>query len=274
MSTVFFFASKIVWFFLTPLNCLIFLLLAWLLLRRLAWRRLAGLALALLLLYGGAILLTPLPELAVRTLENRFPQPAVDGAAIGGIIVLGGATDDGAVAEARGQAVLNGAAERLTTAMALHRTLADKTLIVTGFSGRLQPQGWNEAEITARLFEQQGVDMARVRFEAQSRNTAENARLTAAMIGAMTGAMTGPAERPWVLITSAWHLPRAVAAFRAENLDVLPYPVDFRTAPAQLTWPRDIGSSLGLAGIALHEWLGMLVYWLSGNGAELFAAPR
>lgn len=266
MSTVFFFASKIIWLFLKPLNCLIFLLLAWLLFRRLAWRRLGGLTLALLLLYGGAILLTPLPELAVRSLENRFPQPAVDGTAIAGIIVLGGATDDGAVAEARGQAAINGAAERLTTAIALHRTLADKTLIVSGFSGRLRPQGWNEAEITARLFEQQGVDMARVRFEAESRNTAENARLTAAMIGA--------AERPWLLITSAWHLPRAVAAFRAENLAVLPYPVDYRTAPAQLVWPRDIGSSLGLAGIALHEWLGMVVYWLTGDGAELFAAPR
>ncbi|WP_340118099.1 YdcF family protein [Pelagibius sp. 7325] len=270
MATVFFFASKIVWFFMTPLNSLIFLLLAWLLFRRLAWRRLAGLALALLLLYGGAILLTPLPELAVRTLENRFPQPAVDGAAIGGIIVLGGATDDGVVAEARGQAVLNGAAERLTTAIALHRVQADKTLIVSGFSGRLRPQGWNEAEITTRFFEQQGVDMARVRFEDQSRNTAENARLTAAMIGAMGGA----AERPWLLITSAWHLPRAIAAFRAADLAVLPYPVDFRTAPAQLVWPRDIGSSLGLAGIAMHEWLGMLVYWLSGDGSELFAAPR
>lgn len=270
MSTIFFFASKIVWFFLTPLNCLIFLLLAWLLFRRLAWRRLAGLTLLLLLLYGGAIVLTPLPELAVRSLENRFPQPAVDGTAIAGIIVLGGATDDGAVAEARGQAAINGAAERLTTAIALHRTLADKTLVVSGFSGRLRPQGWNEAEITARFFEQQGVDMARVRFEAESRNTAENARQTAAMVGAMTGA----AERPWLLITSAWHLPRAVAAFRAEGLDVLPYPVDYRTAPAQLVWPRDIGSSLGLAGIALHEWLGMLVYWLSGDGAELFPAPR
>jgi len=261
MATVFFFLSKIIWFFVQPLNCLLFLLLAWLLFRRLAWRRLGGLTLALLLVYGGAILLTPLPELAVRSLENRFPQPAVDGTAIAGIIVLGGATDDGAVAQARGEAAINGAAERLTTAMALHRRLADKTLIVSGFSGRLNPQGWNEAEITARLFEQQGVDV-----EAESRNTAENARLTAAMVGA--------AERPWLLVTSAWHLPRAVAAFRAEGLSVLPYPVDYRTAPAQTVWPREIAGSLGLAGIALHEWLGMLAYWISGNSAELFPAPR
>ncbi|GAB4375181.1 MAG: YdcF family protein [Kiloniellaceae bacterium] len=274
MATVFFFASKIAWFLLQPLNSLIALLLAWLLCRRFGWRRLGGLALTLLLLYGGAILLTPLPELAVRSLENRFPRPPVDANAIAGIVVLGGATDNGAVAEARGEALLNSAAERLVTAMALHRRLADKTLIVSGFSGRLNPQGWNEAEITTRLFEAQGVDMARVRFEAASRNTAENARLTADMARAMGGATAGEYNRPWLLVTSAWHLPRAVGAFRAAGLAVLPYPVDYRTAPAQVVWPRDTAGSLGLANIALHEWLGLLVYRLTGNSAELFPAPR
>src|SRR3546814_14992278 len=60
-----------------------------------------------------------------------------------------------------------------------------------------------------------------VRFEAQSRNTAENARLTAALVGQGDG-------RPWLLVTSAWHMPRAVASFRAAGLEVLAYPVDFR----------------------------------------------
>jgi len=237
MASAFFFLSKIVWFLLSPLNSLVFLLLAWQLFRRVGWRRLGGLSLVLLLVYGGAILLTPLPELAVRALENRFPQPAVSDTAIGGIIVLGGATYSGVVSEARDQPQLNGAAERLTTAIALHRMLADKTLIVSGFSGRLIPQGWNEAEITTRFFEQQGVDMARVRFEAASRNTAENARLTAAMVG--------EGKQPWLLITSAWHMPRAVAAFRAEGLPVLAYPVDYRTTPADVVWPRDPSGSIG-----------------------------
>jgi uncharacterized SAM-binding protein YcdF (DUF218 family) len=220
-----------------------------------------------LLLYGGAILLTPLPELAVRGLENRFPQRAVDPQAVAGIIVLGGATDDGAVAAARGQPVLTGAAERLTAAMALRRQMPDKPLVVSGFSGRLRPRGWNEAEITSRFFAEQGLDLARVRFEAQSRNTAENARLTAALVGREE-------TKPWLLVTSAWHMPRAVASFRAADLAVLPYPVDFRTEPADLLWPRDPGNSLHLAGIALHEGLGLLAYYLAGNSEELFPAPH
>ena len=267
MGTAFFFISKFGWFLVKPLNSLVFCLLAWLGCRRLGWRLLSHIFLAVLLLYGGAILLTPLPELAVRSLENRFPPPGVAAEAVAGIIVLGGATADGAVAAARGQPVLNGSAERLTAAMALHRQMPDKPFVVSGFSGRLNPRGWNEAEITARLFQQQGVDPARVRFEAQSRNTAENARLTATLVGR-------DAAQPWLLVTSAWHMPRAVASFRAEGLEVLPYPVDFRTEPARLTWPRDLGDSLGLATLALHEWLGLLIYYLAGNGAALFPAPR
>ena len=267
MATTFFFISKIVWFLVKPLNSLLFCLLAWLGCRRMGWTVLGRLFAAVLLLYGGAILATPLPEMAVRSLENRFPLPEVAAEDIAGIVLLGGATSDGAVAAARGEPGLNGAAERLTTAMALHRAMPDKLLVVSGFSARLKPRGWNEAEITMRLFEQQGLDLSRVRFEAESRNTAENARLTAAMVG-REGA------RPWLLVTSAWHMPRAVASFRAEGLAVLPFPVDFRSEPSNLVWPRDFSGSLRLAGIALHEWLGLLVYYLAGNSAEFFPAPQ
>jgi uncharacterized SAM-binding protein YcdF (DUF218 family) len=265
--SAFFLISKVGWFLAKPLNSLLICLLAWLGCRRAGWTFLGRFFAAVLLLYGGAIVLTPLPELAVRGLENRFPVPRAAAEDIAGIILLGGATGDGAVAAARGQPVLNGAAERLTTAMGLHRAMPGKPFIVSGFSGRLNPRGWNEAEITSHLFEQQGLDPARVRFEAESRNTAENARFTAAMVGA------GEAG-PWLLVTSAWHMPRAVASFRAAGLEVLPYPVDFRTEPSKLVWPRDVGASLLLAGIALHEWLGLIVYYVNGNSAELFPAPR
>jgi len=265
MSTVFFFVSKIAWALLKPLHSLLFLLVGWRLSRRLGWPRLARFFLVVLVIYGSLILATPLPELALRSLENRFPQPQLSAGNLAGIIVLGGATDDGVVAEDRRQPGLSSAAERLTSAVALRRALPELPMIVSGFSARLRPRGWNEAEITRLFFEQQGMDLSQVRFEAQSRNTAENARRTAEMVG--------EAERPWLLITSAWHMPRAVASFRAGGLTVLAYPVDYRTSSQGLVWPRGIGSSLDMAGIALREWLGLLVYYLTGRGAALFPAP-
>src|SRR3546814_19777169 len=89
--------------------------------------------------------------------------------------------------------------------MALHRQLPGKPLVVSGFSGRLDPRGWHEAEITARLFAPQGIDPARVRFEAQSRHTAVNARLTAALVGQGDG-------RPWLLVTSVWQDRKSVVS--------------------------------------------------------------
>lgn len=269
MATAFFFLSKIAWFLLKPLNSLLFCLLIWLASRRLGWTWLARLFGAVLVVYGGLILLTPLPEVALRSLENRFPVPEVVAEDIAGIIVLGGATGSGAVAEARNQVVLSSNAERLTTVVALHRRMPEKKIVVSGFSGRLSPRGWNEAEITRRFFEQQGVDLTNVRFEDKSRNTAENAQWTSALLAGEDV----PGDRPWLLVTSASHMPRAVATFRLYELPVLPYPVDFRTEPDHLTWPRDVSGSLGTAYMALHEWLGLLVYYVTGRSAELFPSP-
>ncbi len=260
----FFFLSKIAWFVLKPLNALLILLFAWLGFRAIGWRRFSLGAGLLLALYAVLILATPLPELLLRTLENRFAEP-VSGPAVAGIIVLGGATDDGEIAAARGQVALNSNAERLTAAMALHRAMSDRPLIVSGFSGRLRPRGLNEAQITRLLFEQQGLPMAQVRFEAESRNTAENARLSARL--------AGDDARPWLLITSAWHMPRAVASFRAAGLSVIPHPVDFRTHPDRLVWPRGPGSSLTMASLALREWVGLLAYYVTGRTAELLPSP-
>ncbi|MEQ8356831.1 MAG: YdcF family protein [Kiloniellaceae bacterium] len=265
METAFFFVSKIAWFLLKPLHSLVLLLLLWLFSRRLGWSRLARLFFVTLLLYSAVIFATPLPEFAVRSLESRFAVPPLAAGDIAGIIVLGGATDDGAVAAGREQVGLNGAAERLTTALALHREMPELEIIVSGFSGHLRPRGWNEAEITRLFFAQQAADLSKVRFEAESRNTAENARNTAALLE--TGA------RPWLLVTSAAHMPRAVATFRAEGLSVLPYPVDYRTEPDNLVWPRDLGGSLSDAGVALHEWLGLVVYYVTERSSALFPAP-
>ncbi len=264
MDIGFFLVAKIAWLVLKPVHSLMILLGGWLLFRAIRWRRLSRFCAILLLLYAGIVMLTPVPEWALQSLENRFAAPA-SGPQVAGIIVLGGATDNGEVAAARGQPVLNDNAERLTTAVALHRAMPDRPLIVSGFSGRLNPSGLNEAEITRLFFQQQGLPLNQVRFEARSRNTAENARYTAEL--------AGENPQPWLLITSASHMPRAVASFRAAGLAVLPHPVDFRTVPDELVWPREPISSLTIAGSALREWLGLLAYCVTGRTSEFLPAP-
>ena len=110
------------------------------------------------------------------------------------------------------------------------------------------------------------IDRSRIILENKSRNTAENAAFSKAI------ANPKPGER-WVVITSAAHMPRAMGVFRAAGFDVEAYPVDWRTqrtgGPAIKWFVR------GLADIddAAHEYVGLLVYWLTGRSSELFPGP-
>ncbi len=263
---MFFVLSKIVWIVLRPLTLLLLLLGAGLFLRRLGWRRAGGALLALSL--GGLVLLdfTTLGDMALAPLENRFPTVAALPPDVTGLIVLGGAVEAGPKVAERGQVALNDGAERMTEAVALARRHPDARIAFTGFSGALMPDGPSEAEVARRFFESLGVDPARVTYEDRSRNTAENARFLKDIIAPKDG-------ETWALITSAAHLPRAVGCFRQVDWAVLPYPVDFTLRPSVPFTLRPSGGGLGTAGRALHEWLGLLVYRLTGRTPTLFPAP-
>ena len=110
-----------------------------------------------------------------------------------------------------------------------------------------------EAELARVFFQQQGVDMGRVVLEGGSRTTRENAIQVAALLGERC-------KQPWLLVTSAWHMPRSVPEFEAVGCQVTPYPVDFRTGAATAWTEYSLARSLLLWQTALHEWLGLWVY--------------
>ena len=233
------------------------LLLALLLWRRpKAPRRLLIGALVLLLLIGWQ----PLPDLLLRNLERQYTEfdPDATLQAYAGVVVLGGAQESGALAQAHAQPLLNGSAERMTTVTALLRHQPRLRVVFTGGEGRLIAEGATEAARAKAFFDTQGVPPDRVVYESASRNTYENAVLSAQLPGI---AIT----EPWLLLTSAWHMPRAMATFEAAGWNITAYPVDFRTAD-RTNWTEY--SLLGGADrwqIALHELLGLAAYRLSGR---------
>ena len=218
------------------------------------WRRLASFmlwcGLAALALLG----FCAIPDALLRPLENRYPVPTAE--AVGrhvGVIVLGGAFDHPRIYEARGQVSLGGAAERMTVPVGLMRQHPRLELVFSGGEGRLLTTGVPESELARAFFEAQGIDMARVRLESGSRTTRENARQVAALLG-------DRCHGPWLLVTSAWHMPRSVPEFDAVGCKVTPYPVDFWTG-ASTSWTEySLAYSLVRWQTALHEWLGLLVY--------------
>ena len=74
---------------------------------------------------------------------------------------------------------------------------------------------------------------------------------------------------------SAYHLPRAIGAFRKVGFMVEAYPVDWRTRGSEdlARVFSTLSEGLSRTDTAVHEWLGLVVYWLTGRSSELFPGP-
>ena len=106
-----------------------------------------------------------------------------------------------------------------------------------------------------------------MRFEDESRNTEENARYSQRMMRPGKG-------ETWLLVTSASHMPRAVGAFRAQDWDVVAYPVGFVTSSDLLEgWGFDFLGGLAALQTGMREWIGLLAYYANGYTDEVFPAP-
>lgn len=260
---MFFIASKILAVVLEPLLHPYLLLLAAAIMRfmkrRWAMRLFVGAAILLPLVYGAL----PLSQWPLRHLENAHQIPQLDGEKIDGIIVLGGHTGSGWVSQTRNQAQQGGGADRFTKSVALYLQHPDATLIFSGFSGSLNPRGWNEADITRRLVEALKLDTTNILYEKTSRNTYENA------VNSLQVAVPQPGDL-WILVTSASHMPRAKGAFAAAGWDdIIAYPVDYHTATTDNGLFR-MTSGINAVRNWLHEYVGLAVYWVTGRSTVLF----
>ncbi|MBC8284496.1 MAG: YdcF family protein [Nitrospinae bacterium] len=266
MDTVFWIISKVFWLLASPNTSIFLILLAGVCLlffgREKLGKKLIVTATTLILL----ISVLPVYQILVIPLENRFPIPEPLPEKVYGVIVLGGA-EHPQLTQLRGQASLLDSAERLTTFVSIARRYSDAKLVYAGGQGAITGQEYKSA-FTARLFfEQMGLDTSRVIFDSQSRNTQENAENALKLVQPEKG-------EKWVLITSAWHMPRSVGIFRKLNWQVIPYPVDFKTTgklEMNIGVPRF--SATVLVSDVVYEWIGLLYYWLMGRTSELFPGP-
>lgn len=214
-----------------------------------------ALSLVLLLLIGWL----PLPDLILRKLESQFVElpPAADLRGYVGIIVLGGSTVPSDVARAHIQPLFNGAGERQTAPITLLRKNPHLKLIYTGGGIHAAGSGYSEAARAKVFFDAVEVAGPRIQYEAASRTTYENAILSAKLPGV-------DLREPWVLITSAWHMPRAMGTFAKAGWNVTAYPVDFRTGLDTPLTAYSLRDGLEKWELLLHECAGYLAYRAAG----------
>ena len=257
MDSLFFWISKLAWLLISPYTVIFVWLCAgvfllWL--RKNVWGRRILTGLAAIILFIG---LFPVGDWILGPLENRYPpNPTLEN--VDGIIVLAG-SENALLTSARDQVVLSDAAERDLSFMRLARQFPGAQLIFSGGSGRLLGQEFKAADVAKRLFSEQALDISRITFERDSRNTYENALFSKTLINPR------PNQR-WVLITSGYHMPRSMDIFCKIGWAMTPYPVDFQTSGRnsfRIDWNPQ--GSLSLISIGIKERIGLIAYRVTGK---------
>jgi uncharacterized SAM-binding protein YcdF (DUF218 family) len=265
---LFFFFSKTLGVMLFPTNFLIGIGLIGLvlLLTRFAslGRKLTAASILLLAICG----FSPLGNLLLYPLESRFPPWDAARGAPDGIVVLGGSIDP-ELSAAHHVTVFRGSVDRLISAAELaHRYPNTRIVFSGGNSNLVSDDTAKEADYVTAVFESLGIAKARLTMERRSRNTEENAEFSKAMVSPK------PGER-WLLVTSAFHMPRSVGIFRKVGFAVEPYPVDWLVGGReQLLTPYVISlDGLRRVDVAVREWIGLTAYWISGKTSEFLPGP-
>jgi uncharacterized SAM-binding protein YcdF (DUF218 family) len=199
--------------------------------------------------------ISPLPQMLLRPLESRFPVwSANEHTEVTGIIILGGGLNSELAALP--SSGLSPASGRIIEAAILAKRLPQARVVYSGGGGEAQ----SGRDVLVAL----GVPPGRISEEGASRTTFENARFSAKVVRPQAG------DR-WLLITSAFHMPRAIAAFRAAGFRTEAVPVDFRARRWRLS--ADIAGGLELLRTALKEYVGLVVYRITGRTEDLFPEP-
>jgi len=202
------------------------------------------------------------------------------------ILVLGGTIDP--VASEPGLVEGNDSFERLTATATLYRAGAAPLVIASGGTNSLTFPKQKEAPYMAELLEFMGVPKKAVIIEDTSRNTYENIIYSKAILDTLRDTKNDTADteapdlkpdlkpglKPGItpnhgsilLVSSAWHLPRAMAICRKQGLDVQPFSVDSQAEPLLL--PADLFPdpwALHRTTRLIREWIGLAYYRLLGR---------
>lgn len=211
-----------------------------------------------------ALLAFPIGYWLIRPLEDRFPPRAGVARAPDIVAVLAGGEHLSHISRS-GRLELGEHNERVIEGAALARRYPSAQLLAVGGSDSPRVHG-HDVDWIARTWIRLGVDRDRIRRIRDTRDTCSNARGVRAAV---------PSGASIMLVTSAFHMPRAVACFRAVGLDPTPYPVDYQTWPAQRlagSFDSSPAGNLRRFQLALHEWVGLGLYRLQGRTDVLWPA--
>ncbi len=262
MDDIFFYLSKTLWkifsldnLFVVFLCLILFLLLS-------GKIRKATQIMSFLVLCTLTLTILPVADWMLYPLETRYQHNPELPEKVDGIIVLGGSIIAESSKEWQ-QLETNEFHERLSSFIELAKAYPQARLVFSGGSANLEQGHPTEAMIAESYFLQSGISAERLIIENRARNTEENVTFSKRLLKPQP-------DETWVMITTAFHIPRAMGVFCKQNWKVIPYPVDHHTLPSKL-YKADF-SLLEHANqlvLASHEWMGLLAYYAAGKTNSL-----
>ncbi len=262
-NTTFFVSSKLLWEVVQPAH-----LLTWLSAvgTVLLWWHFPETGRLIITVVGLTVLVLgvfPVWQWAYTLLENRFANVRLPDDA-DGIIALGGQlTSEQSLRDPEESM----GTTRLRKVLTLMQRYPNAQVYFSGFSPAIIPRGPAEYELAQKFFEQQGADLSRIHYEKRARNTYENGVYTQALAQPKPG-------QTWLLVTSAFHMPRSVGVFREIGWDVIAAQTGYMTEGVYRFMPgwlsfRRVSRFNG----ASREWVGLIAYYVTGKASALFPSP-
>jgi len=254
--------SKNIWLILGPINFLIILICIGLCLKLFKKKFSSNFFLILSLIYFCIIAVFPTGYYFLNKLESSFQSKKILESNIDGLLILGGPSSSN-LSSVHQQVSFNEAGERLTESVKVIKNFKPKKIIFSGGSPS-QTFDSSHAYVAEKFFSEMGIETDNIIFEFKSRNTYEN------ILFSMEIAQPKKEEN-WLIITSSFHMKRAI--YIAEKLDwkFIPYPVDFRTGLLPYTKPSiTFLRNINAFDLASHEIIGLISYYFLGRTDKIF----
>ena len=251
--------SKLIWIVLSPLNLLLIFLIIGIFFKIINMRIVSITFYTISIIFFITVSVFPTGNLILFKLESSYPALTTPPLHIDGILILGGPSNPGLTRD-HGQVSFNEAGERLTESVRLIKNYSSPKIIFSGGFGKL-----THSYVAKKFFSEMGIDVSNIVFESKSRNTFENILFSKNIINPKK-------SQNWLLVTSSFHMSRAINV--AEKLDwkFIPYPVDFRTSNKFIKFKPtfDLLNNINSFNLASHEVVGLISYYFLGRSSKIF----
>ena len=156
----------------------------------------------------------------------------------------------------------NDCCDRFIETNKLYQSGIIRKIIISGGSAAILFKEPSEADSLKKEFLLSGVKEEDIIIDSRSRSTYENALYTKKLKDSFN------LKPPYILITSAFHMPRSLKVFKKQNIDVVPITSNYLTVEKKMSPDQYILPNPQLInewGLVFKEWVGIMVYSITGK---------